>query len=179
MATIDGRYIWVESESPTYDVEITTQPVERGVDMVDHVQRKPRSIPITGVIQGPNAADILTYLKKVSDTGTLVRYSGRIAFRGIISGLTTTHTYTNMLGYDVSFTLTEVMIAQSSYVGKLPTPVKAQAAKIVNSGTKQKKSKKNSKKDKTKDGKKKSGGSKKKGKEEVKKVKFKKGSPWA
>ncbi|ALA41367.1 hypothetical protein ABE82_07475 [Paenibacillus peoriae] len=179
MAMIDNHYIWIEKESPTFDVEITSQPVEKGIDMVDHVQRKARTMPLSGVISGPDAARVLTYLKKASDTGQIVKYVGRTAFTGIISGLATDHDYTNADGYAVSFTLTEVIVAQSSYVGKLPLPVKSQAAKIVNSGVKQKKDKKKSgKKDKTKKGKKGKGKGKKE-KEKVQKVKFKKGSPWA
>lgn len=185
MATIDGKYLLVEQESPTFDVDITTQPVEKDIDMTDHVQRKARTMGITGQVSGPGASAMLTYLKKVSDKGIIVKYVGRVAFTGIISGLATGHTYKIADGYTVSFTITEVRVAQSSYVDKLPTPVKAQTKKIVNSGTKQTKtntkSKATSSKDKTTDKTKdKTKSSKtKKEKEPVKKVKFKPNSPWA
>lgn len=170
MAMIDGNYIWVEKEDPTYDVDITTQPVEKDIDMTDHVQRKARTMSLNGIVAGPDASRILTYLKKCSDTGQIVKYVGRVAFTGIISGLSTSHDHTNADGFAFSFTLTEVRVAQSSYVDTLPTPVKAQVAKIVNSGVKQKKSKNTATKTKT---------SSSKGKKAVEKVKFKKGSPWA
>lgn len=172
MATIDGNYIWVEKEDPTYDVDITTQPVEKDIDMTDHVQRKARTMSISGIVNGADAARILTYLKKCSDTGQIVKYVGRVAFTGIISGLSTSHDHTIADGYSFSLTITEVRVAQSSYVDKLPVPIKAQAAKIVNSGVKQKKSKKSSGKTKTSK-------SKSTSKKKVEKVKFKKGSPWA
>ncbi|MUG24773.1 hypothetical protein GNQ08_20605 [Paenibacillus macerans] len=170
MATIDGNYIWIEKEDPTFDVDITTQPVEKDIDMTDHVQRKARTMSLNGAVAGPDAARILTYLKKCSDTGQVVKYVGRMAFTGIISGLSTSHDYTIADGYSFSFTLTEVRVAQSSYVDKLPVPVKAQAAKIVNSGVKQTKSKKSTGSKKT---------AKSTDKKKVEKVKFKKGSPWA
>lgn len=189
MATIDGKYLLVEQESPTFDVDITTQPVEKDIDMTDHVQRKARTMGITGVIAGTGAAAMLTYLKKASDTGQIVKYVGRVAFTGIISGLATGHTYKIADGYTVSFTLTEVRVAKSSYVDTLPTPIKAQTIKIVNSGTKQTKDKSKKTKNKSKTTKNKTKSSStstkdkskktKKEKEPVKKVKFKAGSPWA
>lgn len=185
MAKVDGHYILVEQESPTFDVDITTQPVEKDIDMTDHVQRKARTMGITGVVAGSGASKILAYLKKASDSGQIVKYVGRMAFTGIISGLATGHTNQIADGYTISFTLTEVRIAKSSYSAKLPTPVKAQTVKIVNSGTKQTKDKTSSSKDKTKDKTKdkkkdKAKSSKtKKAKEPVKKVKFKPDSPWA
>ncbi|WP_405131902.1 phage baseplate protein [Paenibacillus sp. FSL H8-0317] len=184
MAKIDGHYILVEQESPTFDVDITTQPVEKDIDMTDHVQRKARTMGITGVVAGSDASKILAYLKKASDSGQIVKYVGRMAFTGIISGLATGHTNQIANGYTISFTMTEVRIATASYSAKLPTPVKAQTVKIVNSGTKQtkesKKSKSKSSKDKDKSKSSKPTKSKsKKEKEPVKKVKFKPGSPWA
>lgn len=170
MAMIDGNYVWVESEDPTFDVDITSQPVEKDIDMTDHVQRKARTLSINGAVNGPDAARILTYLKKAGDTGQIVKFVGRTAFTGILSGLTTKHDHTIADGYHFSVTITEVRVAQSSYVEKLPVPIKAQAAKIVNSGVKQTKSKKSTGGKKT---------SKSTGKKKVEKVKFKKGSPWA
>lgn len=182
MATINGRYLLVEQESPTFDVDITTQPVEKDIDMTDHVQRKARTIGITGQVSGPGAEAMLTYLKNVSDKGIIVKYVGRVAFMGLISGLATGHTYKIANGYTISFTITEVRVAQSSYVDKLPTPVKAQTVKIVNSGTKQTKTNTKSKASSSSSStttKNKSSTKKTKEKEPVKKVKFKAGSPWA
>ncbi|MEK3824427.1 phage baseplate protein [Paenibacillus sp. FSL K6-1558] len=184
MALIDGKYLLVEQENPTFDVDITSQPVEKDSDMTDHVQRKARTMGITGQVSGPGAGAMLTYLKKVSDKGIIVKYVGRTAFTGIISGLATGHSYKIANGYTVSFTITEVRVASSSYVDKLPTPIKAQTVKIVNSGTKQTKEKgkkgKGSSGSKKKDSKKAKKGKKgKKEKEPVQKVKFKPGSPWA
>ncbi|WP_128102784.1 phage baseplate protein [Paenibacillus sp. DCT19] len=180
MAKIDGNYILVEQESPNFDVDITTQPVEKDIDMMDHVQRKARTMGITGVVAGSGASKVLAYLKKASDSGQIVKYVGRMAFTGIISGLATGHTNQIANGFTISFTMTEVRVATSSFAEKLPTPVKAQAIKIVNSGVKQTKTKTKSKtKTKTKTTTKTKTKTKTKSKEPVTKVKFKPGSPWA
>lgn len=172
MALIDDNYVLVEQENPTFGNDVTSQPVEKDIDMIDHVQRKARTMAISGIVAGPDASRIRAYLKKASDTGQIVKYVGRNAFTGLLTDFNTSHDNTIADGYTFSATLIEVRVAQSSYVDKLPTPVKAQAAKIVNSGVKQTKSKKA----KGKGAAKKTGG--KKGKT-VTKVKFKAGSPWA
>ncbi|MCJ8015223.1 hypothetical protein MUG84_26500 [Paenibacillus sp. KQZ6P-2] len=185
MSTIDGKYIWIEKETPNFDVDITSQPVEKDIDMIDHVQRKARTLALNGEVSGPKAAEIHEYLVHASDTGKIVKYIGRMAFSGLISGLSTERSYQTADGFTFSFTLTEVRLATSSYISKLPTPVKAQAAKIINSGVKQTKSNKKTKSKDTKTKGKKSSSKKTSSKktsskkEPVKKVKFKKGSPWA
>ncbi|MGN7359455.1 phage baseplate protein [Paenibacillus sp. SAF-054] len=180
MATIDGKYIWVDKEPSSFDVDITSQPVEKDIDMTDHVQRKARTLTLNGEVSGEDAAEIHDYLVNASDTGKIVKYIGRMSFSGLISGLSTDRSYQTADGFTFTFTLTEVRIAQSSYINKLPVPVKAQAAKIVNSGVKQTKSNKSTKsKDKKTKDKKKSTKKTSSKKEPVKKVKFKKGSPWA
>ncbi|MNK97943.1 hypothetical protein D3C87_1182920 [compost metagenome] len=173
MAKINGYYVTVEKEELGFDVEITQQPVEKDINVIDHVQRKARTIALSGQCAGKDAAKIHRFLIEASDKGEAVEFIGRSTFKGLMSGLTTSRDYTIADGFNFSFTITEVRFANSSFVSKLPTPIKAQAAKIVNSGVKQTKDNKKGTKAKGK------GKSKKKGKEPVQKVKFKKGSPWA
>lgn len=131
MALIDGKYLLVEQENPTFDVDITSQPVEKDSDMTDHVRRKARTMGITGQVSGPGAGAMLTYLKKVSDKGIIVKYVGRTAFTGIISGLATGHSYKIANGYTVSFTITEVRVASSSYVDKSQHQSKLKPSKLL------------------------------------------------
>lgn len=173
MATIDGKYIMAEKEDMTDDVDITQQPIEKDIDITDHVQRKARTLSISGLIAGENAAEMQRFLVEAQDTGKVVEYIGRTTLKGLLSGFSTSRDYTTGDGYTYSLTITEVRFASSSYVSKLSFPIKSQAAKIINSGVKQTKSNK-----KTKNKKKKSS-SKKKGGQKVQKVKFKPGSPWA
>lgn len=173
MATINGRYILAEKEDLTYDVDITQQPVEKEINITDHVHRKPRVLSLSGVVVGEKAEETHRFFVESQDQGKMVEFVGRTSLKGLLSGFTSSRDYTTADGYTFSCTITEVKFATSSYVGKLPTPIKSQAAKVVNSGVKQTKNNKKTSTKKTKSS------SKKKGKEKVQKVKFKPGSPWA
>lgn len=197
MAKIDNYYLLVETETPTFENEITSQPIEKGINVSDHVQRKARTLAISGFVVGPNAAKTLEFLKLSSDRGKIVFYTGRATMQGMITGLTTTHDSVVGNGYAFSLTIIEVQIATSTTSEKLDPPTRAQAAPIINSGVKKKKEskpKKAAKKKKKKESSKKESGTtkktksetkkaktnkKKKEKETVKKVKFKAGSKWA
>ena len=166
MATINGMYILAESEDPTYEVDVTDQPVEDGIAISDHVQRKPRAMSITGYIVGSDAAQIRQNLISLSDSGQSVQFMGRNLFTGVIVSFSSKHDYKIANGFSFSLSLKEIRIAKSSYVETLPVPIKAAAAPVISSGRKQ---------TKTKD----KGMGKKKEAEKVEKVKFKAGSPWA
>lgn len=180
MATINGHYLLVEDESYDFSIDVTDQPVEKDIDVTDHVQRKPRVLSLTGVVV-ENAAKFEAFLKEASEKGTIVRYVGRTTFSGLITGFAPSRNYKNATGFAYSLTIKEIRVATTSYVNDLPLPVKAQTVKIVNSGTKQTKDKKKSKAKSKTSSKKDSKGktSKSSTKEKVEKVKFKPGSPWA
>lgn len=149
MALIDGKYITVESESPSFPVTVTEQPVEKGITLIDHVQPQARMLSLSGVIVGPEAAKIRAYIIGAKDKGQIINYIGRNQFKGLITDFSTGHEYTIADGFTFSMELREIRIATSSYVDTLPAPIKTQAAKIVNSGTKQTKEKSSSKNKKT------------------------------
>jgi hypothetical protein len=181
MAKIDGYTITVETETPGYEVAITSQPIEKGEDVTDHVQPKASSLNLSGRVAGPDAAKIHSYLVSAMKTGKIVSFSGRTAFKGLIESFTPPRDYKIANGFTFSMTLVEVPIATSSFVSKLPAPIKVQAAKVVSAGVKQTKSKtsKNkTSKSKTSKGK----NATAKGKNQAAKVsvvKFKEGSKWA
>lgn len=163
MATLDGRYILVDSEEPNFEIEVTQQPVEDNVNLTDHVQRKARTLSFSGYIVGEDAAQMREYMIAVQDSGSIVEFNGRNYFVGLLNGFSTKHDASVGNGFSFTASLIEVRIAEASYVETLPTPIKAEAAPIISSGRKQTKNNKgSSKKD-----------------EEVQKVKFKAGSPWA
>lgn len=187
MATLNGVYITVEDESPSFEVDVTDQPVERDINISDHSQRKARTLSISGVIVGKDAAKTRAMILKLQDGGQVVKFVGRTTFTGLLTGFSATHTNKTANGFAFTLTMKEVRFATSSYVEDLPIPVKAQVVKIVNSGVKQTKTKGKGKgkgKGKTKGKGKGKGKTKGKGKgkgkdKTIQKVKFKKGSPWA
>lgn len=137
MAKIDGYYLLVEKEDSDFEVDITQQPVEKGIDISDHVQRKARTLSISGIVSGDKAAETHQFLVESQDSGKIVNYVGRTTMKGLLSGLSTSRDYTTADGFTYSVTITEILIAASSFVNNLPSPVKAQVAPIVNSGVKQ------------------------------------------
>jgi len=163
MAILSGHRITVETESPGYEVDITTQPIERSVDVTDHVQPRARTLELSGRVVGPEAAKIHSFIVKAMESGQIVSYTGRTTFRGLIGSFSAPRDYKVADGFTFSMQLTEVRIATSSYVAMLPTPIKVQAAKVATAGVKQTKSK---------------SPAKGKSKEPVTVVKFKEGSKW-
>lgn len=131
MATINNLYVFVEDESLEHDVESTSHPVEKGVDLTDHIQRKPIVITIKGKIvdhNGAKASDILNKIKQLQLSGSLIYYLGRNSANNMqIQSFSTSHPYTNWGGCDFDMTLKEVRIAKPAY----------DASKSNNGGTQQ------------------------------------------
>lgn len=119
MALINNIYIFVEDEELTHDAESSSHPVEKGVDITDHVQRKPYELSISGKIvdyNGIKASDTLSKLKTMQKSGSLITYQGRNhAGNAQIQSFSTSHPYTNWGGCDFSMTLKEVRIAKPAY----------------------------------------------------------------
>ncbi|ANS73709.1 hypothetical protein AWM70_03240 [Paenibacillus yonginensis] len=147
MAKIDGRYILVEKEDLTFDVEITQQPVERSIDLTDHVQRKARSLSISGLVVddpagGYKAAEIHRYLVECQEGGKIVDFTGRTTIHGLLSGLSTSRDYTVADGFTFSVTITEVLIANASKGGAVSAQLKPQTQEVKSAGFKQPKNNK-------------------------------------
>ncbi|GEM_PF-1545140 len=142
MAKIGKYTITVTTEEFAPDVDIPTQPVEREIDTTDHVQPKAKVLNLAGKVTGKDAPKIHQWLVDTQDRGEIVAYVGRMSLKGLISGLRTTRDYKIANGFDFSFSLTQVRVAETSYVKTLPTPIRTQAAKVVNTGTAPKEKKK-------------------------------------
>lgn len=119
MATINGIYVHITSESINRGIESSTHPVENGVDITDHVKREPISLSISGLIVGENAADILNRLKWLQSQGSIISYIGRnICSNMQIQSFNTSHPNTVWGGCKFDMELKEVRIAGSSYTGE-------------------------------------------------------------
>lgn len=131
MALLNNNYIFVIDESLSNDTESTSHPVEKGIDLTDHVQRKPYSLSISGRIvdhNGIKASEILANIKELQKSGSLITYQGRNYLRSMqIQSFNTSHPYTNWGGCDFDMTLKEIRIAQPAYT----------ATKKKNGGTQQ------------------------------------------
>lgn len=131
MALINGFYVFVEDESLDYDMEVTSHPVEEGVEITDHVQRKAVSISIKGKIVNYSdtvsyddnrihevgAGQVLDTLKRLQRNGELITYVGRNAQSNLqIHSFSTSHPNTVWGGCEFDMTLKELRVAQPAYV---------------------------------------------------------------
>lgn len=131
MATINGLYIFVEDESLQHDVESSSHPVEKGVEITDHVQRKPQELSLKGKIvdhNGAKASDILEKIKQLQKSGSMIYYLGRNSMVNMqIQSFSTSHPNTVWGGCEFNMTLKEVRIAKPAY----------NASRVNNGGTQQ------------------------------------------
>lgn len=137
MAMIGNIYVWLESESVKRNIKATTHPVEKGINISDHISPEATEISISGEIVGDNAANNMATLKSYMNNGTLLSYVGRnIASNVQILSFDSSHPHTIWGGCSFSMTLKEVRIAQSSYnSGKLKKAGTQQVQKNTASGT--------------------------------------------
>lgn len=66
----------VEKETPSYTNTITEKPVEKGVNIADHIKQNSYTLGISGIVAGDGYQDVLNQLIAIRDNGTLVTYSG-------------------------------------------------------------------------------------------------------
>lgn len=116
MATLNGLYIFVESEEFDYGVEITEHVVEQGVNISDHVKPKGTTLSLTGEIVGTNAASTLAKLKQMQQNGTVCNYAGRASLSNcLISELHPGYAVDIWGGCSFTMTLKEIRTAGTSY----------------------------------------------------------------
>lgn len=136
MARIGDVEFNVLSESRTHSSDVTNHPVEDGVDIVDHVQIKPRVYSIEGVVgDDHDPANAHLRLVRMQRRGDLVNYAGRAVINNcIIESLTVNVDSSAIRGFTFSMTIREVRIAKSSTVALLPVPLKVDMAEVGNVG---------------------------------------------
>lgn len=131
MATINGLYVFIESEQISHLVETTDHAVEKGADLTDHVNYKGFRLSLTGQIVGENYDSTVSSLQKFQKTGTLVKYVGTESFSNMMI-TSFDRDKTNEISGGCKFTmeLKRVRIAESPY--------KKNSGGKKNGGTKQK-----------------------------------------
>lgn len=139
MATLNGLYIFVESESLSRDVEMTSHSVESGLDITDNVRRNPYVISISGKIVGEDSPLIQSKIAGYMSSGTLVNYSGRnYMYDALITKFETSHPNTVYGGCEFSMEIKQVRFAKNSYVKDFKiTPTEVKIKTIDNGGTQQ------------------------------------------
>lgn len=116
MALLNNYYLFVETESVQRNIEVSTHPVEQGIDITDHVKRSPVTLSLEGEIIGDDARTILDALESLHRRGDIVKYIGiNIMPKAQITMFETTHNNKISGGCAFSMELKEVRFAQNSF----------------------------------------------------------------
>lgn len=138
MALINGIYIHVTDEKLQLDNEVSSHPVEDGIDITDTIKPKPPVLSISGKIVDYGSVKSYTALamiKKLKEQGSLVTYSGRNLLGNMqITSLTTSHPNTNSGGADFDMELQECRIVTTAYVDPEKNTVKDGGKQQVDKG---------------------------------------------
>ncbi len=132
MATINGMYLFVESEDINFTMDITSNPTEQGIDLTDHAEREPIELSVSGMLldsERTTAYEQYTKLRNWQLACKQVKYVGRNIFTGVITDISKSNDYTVANGAPISLTLKEIRIANSPYqTGSTQNVVQKQVA---------------------------------------------------
>lgn len=141
MATINGYYIFVEKEDVKRGVELSSHPVEKGLDITDNVKRSPIVISISGEIVGKDAPTMLNRIQNWHQSGRAVKYIGRnVISDALITSFDTGHPNTIHGGCSFDMEISEVRVAKSAWVQTSTKTTTASTKKPTKAGTQQVKS---------------------------------------
>lgn len=129
MALLNNLYIFVESESIAEDIESTSHPVEKGIDITDTIRRSPTVISLSGYIvkvDNVKTSTAVAQIQKLKNNGSLIKYnSGTEIYENMqIQSFQRDKSYEVWGGYGFSMELKEVRIAKSAYTPKKATSTK-------------------------------------------------------
>lgn len=105
----------VEKESESYSSTVTSNPVENGADINDHVNNAAGSLTISGTIIGGDGA--VNALKAMRDSRDILTYTGVTRMRNLVfTSLKFDRSYKNKGGATFSATLKQINTTTSEYV---------------------------------------------------------------
>jgi LysM domain len=117
MARLGKVQLLIEKEGDSKSIDATSYPVEEGIAITDHVERKPEEFSLSGFIIGPNYKSDKEYLEKEMYKGTMFTYVGRnIAKNVIIVDISGDVDSTIANGTAISIKLREIRIASTPWV---------------------------------------------------------------
>ena len=116
MAKINGIYVFVEKEDLSFGVDVTEHVVEDDLAISDHVKRKAIVLSLTGEIVGENAKSVLSKLKNIHQSGTIVKYSGTVSLsNALITEFATSQSSDVWGGYRFTMSIKQIRTASTSY----------------------------------------------------------------
>jgi hypothetical protein len=139
MPYLGGVYLnTVYSDKPSRSVRTTDHPIEQGESIVDHIERIPVTISISGVVTGPDAAARLAKLEDLQNKGALLTYTHRVKYDNvIIEKFDSDHGKEVAGGFTFSMTLKRVRMVKAAPIKVMKLPQRVQAKKVTNKGRQQ------------------------------------------
>ena len=105
----------VEKESESYSSSVTSNPVEDGAEINDHVNNAAGQLTISGTIVGGDSA--INALKAMRDSRDIITYTGVTRMTNLVfTSLKFDRRYKNRNGASFSATLKQVRLVSSEYV---------------------------------------------------------------
>lgn len=132
MATLNTIQLHVESESPSYKVDIPTHPVENGVDVSDHIKPQAVTFSIDGIINGDDHEDRKKRIVDAMNRGAILYYNGVHKMGNVlIESFSPDYSKDIRNGFAFSMNLVEVRIVKAKTVAVVA------AKPVSNTGRKQ------------------------------------------
>lgn len=105
----------VEKESESYSSSVTSNPVEDGSDINDHVNNAAGTLNISGTIVGGDSA--INALKAMRDRRDIITYAGKTRMGNLVfTSLKFDRSYKNENGASFSATLKQIKTTSPEYV---------------------------------------------------------------
>lgn len=105
----------VEKESESYSSSVTSNPVESGADINDHVNNAAGQLTISGTIVGGDSA--INALKAMRESRDIITYTGVTRMANLVfTSLKFDRSYKNRNGASFSATLKQVKLVSSEFV---------------------------------------------------------------
>ena len=116
-------------------INSTDHPVEEGVNIVDHVEREPLILSISGIVTGEDASARKLKLQQYANNGTILNYRYRNKVDNvIIESFQTTHPKSIKGGFSFDITLKQIRVAKPSLLTDLSKELRVQIAMVGNAG---------------------------------------------
>lgn len=113
----------VYADKPSRQVNVTQHPIENGESVADHVERRPLSLSISGLITGKDAAQRLAKLEDFQKKAVLLTYTHRVRLDNlVIESFDSDHGKETKGGLLFSMRLVKVRLSQASPVKGMKLP---------------------------------------------------------
>lgn len=122
MGKLGSVKLTILNEALSTSIDATTYPVEKGSPITDHIQQKPQTLDIQGVVVGKDYKTKLQTLRDNMRAGKVLKYVGRFTANNVIMLDISDSRKTDMKnGSEISIKLQYIRFATNSFKKKKET----------------------------------------------------------